>query len=141
MSEAIGESSRAERFRTMLLSCFAGISILLAALGMYGVTAYTVAQRRFEIALRFALGAQRGQIVAMTLQHGVGVACLGIGAGLALSLALARVFGNLLGKLPGFDAASYAIAVVGVLAISAAAVLIPSRRAAQVEPMQVLRGE
>jgi putative ABC transport system permease protein len=141
MRDAVGESSRAERFRTVLLSCFAGISILLAALGMYGVTAYTVAQRRFEIALRFALGAQRGQIVAMTLQHGLGVACLGIGAGLALSFALARVFGNLLGKLPGFDAASYAIAVLGVIAISAAAVLVPSRRAAQVEPMQVLRGE
>jgi len=141
MSDAIGESSRAERFRTMLLSCFAGISILLAAVGMYGVTAYTVAQRRFEIALRFALGARRGQIVAMTLQHGVGVAGVGIAAGLVLSFALYHVFGSLLGKLPGFDAASYAIAVLAVLAISTAAVLIPGRRAAQVEPMQVLRGE
>jgi putative ABC transport system permease protein len=141
MREAVGESSRAERFRTTLLSCFAGISILLAAVGMYGVTAYTVAQRRFEIALRFALGARRGQIVAMTLQHGVGVAAIGIAAGLALSIGLLRVADNLLGKLPTFDAASYAIAVLGVLAVSAVAVLVPSRRAAQVEPMQVLRGE
>jgi putative ABC transport system permease protein len=141
MRDAIGESARAERFRTVLLSCFAAISILLAALGMYGVTAYTVAQRRFEIALRFALGARRGQILAMTLQHGVGVAAIGIAVGLALTFALYRVFGNLLGKLPAFDAASYAMAIAGVLVVSAAAVLIPGRRAAQVEPMQVLRGE
>lgn len=141
MHEAVGESERAQRFRTMLLSCFAAISILLAAVGMYGVTAYSVAQRRFEIALRFALGARRGQVLAMTLRGGIGVAAIGIAAGLALTFAALRIYGSQFGKLPAFDAASYAIAVLGVLAVSAAAVLIPSRRAAQVEPMQVLRGE
>jgi putative ABC transport system permease protein len=141
MREAIGESSRSERFRMMLLSCFAGISILLAGLGMYGITAYSVAQRRFEFALRFALGAQRRQIAAMTLRGSVIVASVGIVLGLGLSFALLRVLGNLLGKLPQFDAASCVIAVLGVLVVSVAAVLIPCRRAAQVEPMQVLRGE
>jgi len=141
MREAVGESMRSERFRTLLLSCFAGISILLAAVGIYGVTAYSVAQRRFEIALRFALGAQRGQILGMALRHGMAVAAIGIVAGLALSLALVRLAGNLIGKLPQFDAAAYGIAVAGVLAVAAAAVLVPSRRAASVEPMQVLRGE
>ncbi len=141
MREAVGESERAQRFRTMLLSGFAVIAILLAAVGMYGVTAYSVAQRRFEIALRFALGARRGQILAMTLRGGVGVAAIGIALGLALTFATLRIYGSQFGKLPAFDAASYAIAVLGVLAVSAAAVLVPSRRAAQVEPMQVLRGE
>src|ERR1035438_8940257 len=70
MREAIGESSRAQRFRTLLFGGFAAVAILLAAVGMYGVTAYTVAQRRFEFALRLALGAQRSQIVTLTLAHG-----------------------------------------------------------------------
>jgi ABC-type antimicrobial peptide transport system permease subunit len=64
---------------------------------------------------------------------------MGIGVGIALSLALLRVIGNILGKLPAFDLASYAAAILGVLAIAIAAVIIPSRRASQVEPMQVLR--
>jgi putative ABC transport system permease protein len=141
MQDAIGESSRAERFRATLLSCFAAISILLAALGIYGVTAYAVAQRRFEIALRLALGAQRGQIVSMTLFHGVLVTAVGLAAGLALSVALPRALSQFLGKLPAFEFSSYAIAVLGVLAVAILAVLVPCRRAAQVEPMQVLRAD
>ena len=141
MHEAIGESSRAQRFRTLLFSGFAGVAVLLAAVGMYGVTAYTVAQRRFEFALRFALGAQRSQIVGMTLSHGIAVAAVGIAIGVFLSFGLLRVLGNLLGKLPAFDPTSYAIAVLGVLAIAITAAIIPSRRASQVEPMRVLRGD
>jgi putative ABC transport system permease protein len=141
MREAVGESSRSQRFRTLLFGGFAAVGILLAAIGMYGVTAYTVAQRRFEFALRFALGAQRGQIVTMTLSHGIAVASLGIGVGVALSFGLMRVVGNLLGKLPAFDPASYAIAILAVLAIAIVAAIIPCRRASQVEPMRVLRGD
>ena len=141
MRDAIGESSRSQRFRTILFGGFAAVGILLAAVGMYGVTAYTVAQRRFEFALRFALGAQRGQIVTMTLSHGLAVASVGIGIGVVLSLGLLRVIGNLLGKLPAFDLASYVIAVLCVLGIAIAAVIVPCRRASQVEPMQVLRGD
>jgi putative ABC transport system permease protein len=141
MREAVGESSRTQRFRTLLFGGFAAVGILLAAVGMYGVTAYNVAQRRFEFALRFALGAQRGQIVTMTLSHGIVVAALGIGVGVVLSLGLLRVLGNLLGKLPAFDPTSYAIAILGVLAIAIIAAIIPSRRASQVEPMHVLRGD
>jgi putative ABC transport system permease protein len=141
MREAVGESSRSQRFRTILFGGFAAVGILLAAVGMYGVTAYTVAQRRFEFALRFALGAQRSQIVSMTLSHGIAVSAVGIGAGVALSFVLLRVIGNTLGKLPAFDLASYAIAILGVLAIAMAATIVPCRRASQVEPMQVLRGD
>lgn len=141
MRENVGESTRSQRFRTILFGCFAGVAILLAAVGMYGVTAYTVTQRRFEFALRFALGAQRAQIVGMTLRHGMVVTATGIGLGVVLSAALLRVVGTLLGKFPAFDATSYGIAILGVLAIAGTAALIPSRRASQVEPMRVLRGE
>jgi putative ABC transport system permease protein len=141
MREAVGESSRAQRFRTVLFGGFAAVAILLAAVGMYGVTAYTVAQRRFEFALRLALGAKRSQVVTMTLAHGIAVASLGIAVGVALSLGLLRVVGTVLGKLPVFDPVSYAIAILGVLAIAITAAVIPSRRASQVEPMRVLRGD
>ncbi|HXR39176.1 MAG TPA: ABC transporter permease [Terracidiphilus sp.] len=141
MREAIGESSRSQRFRTLLFGGFAAVAILLAAVGMYGVTAYTVAQRRFEFALRFALGANRTQIVTMTLSHGIAVASVGIGAGVALSLGLMRVAGSFLGKLPAFDPASYAIAILSVLAIAISAAIVPCRRASTVEPMRVLRGD
>jgi putative ABC transport system permease protein len=141
MREAEGESSRGQTFRMMLFTCFAGVSILLAAVGMYGVTAYTVTQRRFEFALRFALGAQRRQILGMNLWHGMLVAAFGIVVGLGLSFGLLRVLSNLLGTLPAFDAASYSIAVLAVLTIAMLAVLVPCFGASQVEPMRVLRGD
>jgi putative ABC transport system permease protein len=141
MREAVGESSRAQRFRTILFGAFAGVAILLAAVGIYGVTSYTVAQRRFEFALRFALGAQRGQIVSLTLTHGLLVASVGIVIGVALSLGLLRVVGSFLGKLPAFDPGSYAISILFVLSIAIAAAIVPCLRASKVEPMQVLRGE
>ncbi len=141
MREYVGESERAQRFRTLLFSSFAAVSILLAITGMYGVTAYTVAQRRFEFALRFALGAQRSTVLGSVLQRALTVAAIGIAAGVALSLGLARVMGNLLGQMPRFDPAVYAIAVSGVLAIAISAALLPAFRAAMVDPMRVLRDE
>jgi len=113
MRENIGESERAQHFRTMLFGSFAGVSILLAMIGMYGVTAYTVAQRRFEFALRFALGAQRGQVLGSVLKSALTVALIGVVGGVGLSLALMRVMSNLLGKMPAFDPVSYAVAAAG----------------------------
>ena len=141
MLENIGESERAQHFRTMLFGCFAGVSILLAMTGMYGVTAYTVAQKRYEFALRFALGAQRAQVLSLVLGSAVAVTAIGIVAGIALSLALMRVLSTLLGQLPAFDAVSYAVAAAGVLMVALIATLLPAYRAATVDPMQVLRSE
>jgi putative ABC transport system permease protein len=141
MRENVGETERAQHFRTLLFGSFAGVSILLAITGMYGVTAYTVAQKRFEFALRFALGAQRGDVLGSVLRGALTVAMIGVVGGFALSLALMRVMGSLLGKLPAFDPVSYAVAVAGVLLIALAATLQPAFRAAMVEPMQVLRDE
>jgi putative ABC transport system permease protein len=141
MRESVGETERAERFRTLLFGSFAGVSILLAVTGMFGVTAYTVAQKRFEFALRFALGAQRGQVLGSVLRNALAVAALGVIGGFALSLALMRVMGNLLGKTAAFDPAAYAIAAAAVLVVALLATLQPAWRAATVEPMRVLRDE
>jgi len=141
MRENVGESQRAEQFRTMLFGSFAGVSILLAVTGMYGVTAYTVAQRRFEFALRFALGAQRGQVMGSVLQRALTVAALGVVAGIGLSAALMRVMSSMLGQQPHLDAVAYGVAAGGVLMIALVATLQPAWQAARVEPMQVLRDE
>jgi len=141
MRDNVGESERGQHFRTLLFGSFAGVSILLAMTGMYGVTAYTVAQKQFEFALRFALGAQRAQVLAGVLRQALVVAIVGVAAGIALSLALMRVIAKLLGEMPSFDASSYAVAGVGVLLIALMATLQPAWRAATVNPMQVLRDE
>jgi len=141
MRESIGESERDQRFRTTLFGSFAGVSILLAMTGMFGVTAYTVAQRRFEFALRFALGAQRGQVLGMVMGRALAVAAIGVVGGVALSFAAMRGASALLGAMPAFDAVSYGIATAGVLLIALAATVQPAWRAATVEPMQVLRDE
>jgi putative ABC transport system permease protein len=141
MKENVGESERAQHFRTLLFASFAGVSILLAMTGMYGVTAYTVAQKRFEFALRFALGAQRPQVLGSVLRSALTVAAIGVVGGVLLSVALMRVVVSLLGKMPAFDAFSYAVAAAGVLVVALVATLQPAYRAATVEPMQVLRNE
>ncbi len=141
MRESIGETQRAERFRGVLFGSFAGVSILLAAVGMYGVTAYSVAQRRFEFGLRLALGAGRMQLLGMVLRKSLLYAGLGIAIGAGLSVSLTRVLGSVLGKLPPFDAPAYALASIAVLAIALLATLGPAQVASDVEPNAVLRGE
>ena len=141
MKENIGESERAQHFRTLLFGSFAGVSILLAMTGMYGVTAYTVAQKRFEFALRFALGAQRGQVLTSVLGTALTTAAVGIAVGFLLSLGAMRIMASLLGKMAAFDAVSYAVASGAVLLLALAATFAPAIRAATVEPTQVLRSE
>jgi putative ABC transport system permease protein len=141
LQQNIGESQRSDRFRSTLLASFAAVSLLLAAIGMYGVTAYSVAQRRFEFALRFALGAQRQQLAGMVLRHAAITAALGIVAGIAFSIALVRIVSAAAGKLPAADALSFTIAAAIVFALAVAATAIPSSRAASTELMQALRSE
>jgi putative ABC transport system permease protein len=141
MRENIGETQHTERFRSLLFGSFAGVSILLAAVGMYGVTAYSVAQRRFEFGLRLALGANRAQLLGMVLRRALLFTALGIGIGVALSLSMTRVLGSVVGKLPAFDAPAYVLAALAVLAITVLATFLPARTAASVDPMTVLRSE
>ena len=141
MRENLGEVERPERFRTTLFVLFAATSLLLAAIGLYGVMAYTVAQRRFEFGLRFALGASRPQVLALVLRGATSVVFLGLVLGTALSLALSRVLASVVGRLPAFDPVAYLLAASSILAIALIATLLPARRAAKVDPMTVLRSE
>ena len=141
MRQNIGQTERAADFRTILFASFAGVSLLLAAIGIYGVTAYTVSQRRFEFGLRIAVGATRAQVLGLVLGNAVAVAVFGIAIGTALSFALVRVLASAVGKLPPFDVAAYALAAAAMLVMALFATLLPARTAASIDPVQALRSE
>ena len=140
MAENLTEAQRDLRFRTLLFQSFAAVSILLAMLGMYGATAYTVAQRQFEFGLRMALGATRAQVVSRVLRASLLTALTGAAAGLVLYAALQRVAAAWLGAAAG-DLFMTGIATTGVVLLAMLAAALPARRASTVDPMRALRNE
>jgi len=140
--DALVELDFANRQQQMfLLGAFSALALLEAALGIYGVLAYMVAQRRREIGLRMALGATSGNVVQTVLRHGFVLAGLGIVIGTGIALALSRVMQSLLYQTAPNDPATYAGVVTLVALVSLAACAIPSLRAARVDPMKALRDE
>jgi len=129
------------RLRTVLLSSFAITAVLLACVGLYGVLSYLVSIRRREVGLRLALGAMRHRIVAGFLAQGLGISLLGCAAGLGIASALRRLLAGMLFGVSPSDTPTLSGVVLIVLAVAAAASLVPAVRAARVEPMQVLRDE
>jgi predicted permease len=141
LDEIKAESLGNNRFRTLLLGGFAGVSLLLSAIGIYGVISYSVTQRTREIGIRAALGASRGDVLGMVLRHGMGLAVLGLLLGVAGSFSLNQLLKTLLFGVGDRDPITL-LAVFAVLAlVAAAACLIPARRAAQVSPVIALRSE
>jgi putative ABC transport system permease protein len=129
------------RLRTVLLTFFAATALSLACVGLYGTLSYSVNVRQREVGLRLALGAFRGQIVKQFLWQGLGVCTAGCIVGWALALASARLLVGLLYGVSPTDFPTLSAVILLVLAVAAAASLIPAVRASRVEPMQVLRDE
>jgi putative ABC transport system permease protein len=129
------------RLRTILLAFFAVTAILLASVGLYGMLSYTVNARRREVGLRLALGAMRGRILRRFLIEGLGVTAAGCVAGTVLALASARLLAGMLYGVTPSDPRTLCGVAALVLAVAAAASLIPSLRAARVDPIEVLRDE
>jgi putative ABC transport system permease protein len=141
MARVVAESVAGQRFNMVLLGAFAALALALAVVGIYGITAYSVAQRTGEMGLRMALGAQPGALLWMVLKEAGLLAGVGLAVGLALALIATRVMASLLfGVLPT-DPATFAAVALALGAVSLAAAWLPGRRATQVDPMVALRAE
>ncbi len=125
MSEVMGDSLQRRRLALILLAGFAGLALLLAAVGIYGVTSYGVAQRRQEIGLRMALGADRGQVLRMMIRGGMGTIAVGLVVGVVLSLSLTRLMSGMLFSVRAYDPAAIVGAAVLLTAAAFLAILIP----------------
>ena len=141
LTGVVADSLADRRFEVDLLLVFAVSALLLAGLGVYGVVTYSVVQRRREIGLRLALGAQRVNIYRLILRDGLLPVALGAAGGIAVALASARLVGSLLFGVSPYDPGMAAGAVSVLVGVGAAACWLPARRAAGVEPMEALRSE
>jgi predicted permease len=130
-----------DRFTLILFTCFAIVALLLAALGIYGVMAFSVAQRSHEIALRMALGATRNRVVTLILKEGVILAFCGLGLGLVGAYFVGRAMRSTLYGVGAMDFSAFGVVGLVLLLAALLACYLPARRAASVEPMQLLRME
>jgi putative ABC transport system permease protein len=130
-----------ERFAMQLLGLFAALAAALAAIGLYGTIAYTVAQRNREFGIRMALGAGPRELLGLVVGQGLSLAALGIAVGVAASLALSRVLSSLLYGVSAADPPTYVAIVVGVAALALLASYVPALRASRLHPARVLRSE
>jgi len=141
LEQLLSESVQQPRFRTVLLEVFALIALSLATVGIYGVLAYSVSQRRHEIGIRIALGAQRRDVLALVVGQGMLLTLIGATIGLALALALARFLSSLLYAVRPTDPAIFMISPLVFACVALLACYIPARRAMCVDPMVALRYE
>lgn len=141
MDAALAESVAEPRFYTMLLSAFAGVALLLAAIGIYGVIAYTVSLRHREIGIRLALGATRDRVMRLTMGQGVALAAAGIPVGLVVAFWLTRYVSGLLFGVGGLDPVTFGVVPLVLMGVAAVASYVPARRAARVDPVVTMRAE
>ncbi len=141
MEQQISGSIAQHRLAMALLSAFAGIALLLAALGTYGVMSFNVSQRTQELGLRMALGAQQGDILKLVLRQGMSLAAAGIASGIVAAFALSRIMASQLYRISATDPMTYGVVVAMLIVVALLSCLVPARRAMKVNPMVSLRYE
>ena len=141
MDQILADSLARQRFSIQLMTVFAALAGLLAAIGIYGVLAYLVDQRRREFGIRIALGARSADVLALVLRQGLVPVAAGLIAGIAGALGLTRLLKSLLYEVSATDPLIFSAVSIGLIAVSLAAMLIPARRATRVSPLDALRHE
>jgi predicted permease len=141
MDEVVGLSTSRENFNMLLLVMFGGVALVLAAIGIYGLMAYSVQQRTQEIGIRMALGADRGLIRKLVVWQGTRLTLIGIVVGLAAAFGLTRLIASLLFGVKAWDPIVFATVPLILAAVALLAVWVPASRAARLDPMQALRVE
>jgi putative ABC transport system permease protein len=141
MEQVMADSLAARRTSMILLGAFAGLALALSAIGIYGVIALVAGQRRGEIGIRMALGAERRDILRMVVGQGGRLAALGIGIGLLAALGLTRLMAGLLYGIRAFDPATFGAMAAVLWLVAMLASYLPARAAAAVDPIVVLRAE
>jgi predicted permease len=139
MADLVAANVAQPRFRTMLLTVFAGVSLVLAAVGLYGVVAFSVSQRRAELGLRIALGADPRRVLRLVLREGMTPVAIGIAIGLGGAAMMARVMQSLLFGIDPFDPITFALVAFALALVGLAACYVPARRATRVDPAASLR--
>jgi putative ABC transport system permease protein len=137
----LAQVTAGQRFAMQLLGIFAGLAAALAAIGLYGTIAYTVSQRGREFGVRMAMGARPHDLLSLVVREGLRLAALGVGIGIAASLALSRVLSSLLYGVGTADPLTYATIVLAVSALAVLASYLPALRASRMDPARVLRSE
>jgi len=138
---ALRHRSRRRRFVVRLLLFFAAVALVMAAVGLYGVISYSVAQRTQEIGVRMALGAGRGSVIGLVLRQGTMLAGIGIVLGAAASAGLSRLLASQLFDVSPFDPATFVEMVVVLLLTAFAASFVPAWAASRIDPLRALRYE
>jgi putative ABC transport system permease protein len=141
MDQRISDSVAPRRFNMFLLGLFAALALVLAAIGIYGIMTFSVAQRTHEIGIRMALGAGHRDVLKLVLRNGIGLAVIGIGIGLAVALAVTRLMSTLLFQVSPTDPLTFVIDALLLGAVAVFACYIPARRATRVDPLEALRYE
>jgi putative ABC transport system permease protein len=141
MSEVVSQSIATPRFYTVLLATFAGLALVLAAIGIYGVISYTVAQRSRELGIRIALGASRGRVIGGVLRDGLTLTVIGVAIGLAAAFGVTRFISSMLFGVAAVDVGTFASVALVLTSVAVLASWWPARRAAAVDPLIAMRSE
>jgi ABC-type antimicrobial peptide transport system permease subunit len=141
MHQFLSDSTAQPRLTTLLLGGFAALALVLALVGVYGVTSYAVSQRAREMALRLALGAQRREVVRLVIRQGLGFAAVGVVIGLAGAAAGTRLMTGLLFGITATDPLTFLAAAIAVVMVAVAATCAPAWRAARIAPIVLLRSD